>query len=140
MMKRFLAVLLAFVFASSPAYADEYSLTVAASGGSAPTLVTDGLNLYQVRGFRVMVCAEATRTLSGAGSLQAYYYHPTSGLWMRNPSLDLSVTASSVRCQVFPDQRVAAVGSGRVFYNTASVTVSAGTNVTIYISASPTQP
>src|SRR4051812_46307439 len=69
----------------------------------APTLATEGMSLVGVKGFRVSICAQSGQTLSGAGSLRAYLYHSDAALWMRNPSLDLSVTAAGVRCQAFPD-------------------------------------
>jgi hypothetical protein len=88
---------------------------------------------HWLAGFRIMVCAGASQTLSGAGTLQAYLLDEKSGLVARNPSLDMSVTSSGVRCQAFPDFVVA--GSkveGRVIFAANGVTVSAGTTVTVY--------
>ncbi len=102
---------------------------------AAPTLVTEGLNLRGVIGFRVTVCANATRTLSGTGTLQAYVWDNDLLRWIRNPALDISVSTSGVRCLAFPDIRTAAA-SGRVLFAANAVTVSAGTTVDVQIKAS----
>jgi hypothetical protein len=101
-----------------------------------PAAATDGMSLEDVGGFRVMVAAEATRTLSGAGTLKAWLYDPDVGLWMRNDDLDLSLVGipSSQRAIAFPDFTVE-VPEGRVLFAADSVTVSAGTTVTVYIKA-----
>ncbi len=102
---------------------------------AAPTLVTEGLNLRGVVGFRVTVCANATRTLSGAGSLRAYVWDNNLLRWIRNPGIDLSVSSSAMRCMAFPDVETVAA-SGRVLYAADGVTVSAGTTVDVQIKAS----
>ena len=93
---------------------------------------TISMSLANVVGFRVSVCAESTRTLTG-GTLLAWVYNPEVSLWMRNPDLDLVVTNVAKRCRAFPDQRVSAKQGARVLYATSSVTVSAGTTVTVRI-------
>jgi hypothetical protein len=105
----------------------------------APTLVTEGMSLTDangnpVRGFMVSVCAASAQTLSGAGYLRAWVYHPDAALWMRNLSLDLAVTAT-VRCQAFPDLRTGYLRDRRVLFATDAVTVSGGTTVTVRIDA-----
>lgn len=114
---------------------------------AAPTTNIQGVTLANVRGFRVAVCAESAQTLSGAGVLHAYLYNAKAGLWMRNPSLDLtvSVTATSCagaacRCQAWPDQRVPVVLGHRVLYATSGVTVSGGTTATVWIHTSTISP
>lgn len=104
-----------------------------------PSSGTDGMLIQTSRGFRVSVCADSGQTLSGAGTLKAWWYHPSALVWMRNPSLDLTVSASSVRCQVFPDQRITAFIGGRIIYAASAVTVSSGT-VTVRIDPSSLQP
>lgn len=108
---------------------------------AAPSAASDGMVLGSVIGYRVTVCAEATRTLSGGGNLRAWYYDADSALWMRNPSLDIAVSASSVRCMVAPDvvTQVSTFLSDRVLYAADSVTVSAGTTVTVTIKAITTR-
>lgn len=122
--------LLAVLFASA-AFAQEDPSgvrTVSAAQSltqSAPTLVTEGLDLNDVEGFRVTVCAASGQTLSGAGSMQAYLWDNDLGLWARNPDLDFNVTATT-RCQVSPDFQVM-VAAGRVYFAATGVTVSSGT-------------
>lgn len=99
---------------------------------------TSGMALFRVLAIRVTVCADPTRTLSGAGTIRLYYYSPTAALWSRDNDLDLSVDASATdcqgaacRCQTFPDQEVM-VRRGLVKPVPNGVTVSAG-NLTIYV-------
>jgi hypothetical protein len=102
---------------------------------AAPTLATEGILLGgRETGLRVVLSAEDTRTLSGAGTLRCYYYDNTLAAWIRNPDLDISITAShaSVRRVAFPDQAIF-VPNGRILYAADSVTVSAGTTVDVQI-------
>ncbi|HYI01364.1 hypothetical protein [Hyalangium sp.] len=137
---RYLAVLLLLLalpaLAAPPRYLyEEQDLTE-----SAPTLSTDGMSLtsdggYPVRGFMVSVCAGSGQTLTGGssgGRLRAWVYHPDAALWMRNPDLDLSVTAT-VRCQAWPDLRAGYLQSRRVLFAADSILVSGGTTVTVRI-------
>lgn len=146
-MKRFLSlsILALCALAPTPAHAEEFSEPQALTR-AAPTTATEGVSLLQVRGFRVAICAAVGQTLSGAGTLQAWVYQAKAQVWMRNPSLDLtiSVTATSCagaacRCQVFPDQRVPVLYAHRVLYAANAVTVSGGT-VTTYITTSTASP
>jgi hypothetical protein len=105
-----------------------------------PTLSSEGMSLEApggspVRGFMVSVCAESGETLSGGGHLRAWLYHPDAGLWMRNPDLDLEVSASSVRCRVWPDLRTGYLGARRMLFASDAVTVSGGTTVMVRIDA-----
>lgn len=105
-----------------------------------PTLASEGMDLGNIDGFRVSVCAASGQTLSGGGNLNAYLYNYDTALWQRNPGLDwaISVTATSCsgalcRCQVFPDQVVAAALGSRVLYAPNAVTISSGTTVVVRI-------
>ena len=105
---------------------------------AAPTLSTEGLSLiadsgYPVRGFVVSVCAEDGETLSAAGTLRAWAYHPEAAVWMRNPDLDLDVSVSGTRCQVFPDLRTGLLMSRRVLFAADELEVSGGTTVAVRI-------
>lgn len=96
--------------------------------------VGSGMKLNYVVGAWISLCAASGQTLSGAGTLDAYYYDPAAALWMRDPDLDLavSVTATSCagsacRCQVWPDYDIPANKAGYVLFATHGVTVSSGT-------------
>lgn len=93
---------------------------------AAPTLVTEGMSLRDIDGYRPAICADSGQTLSGAGTLTAYVWDVDLALWVKNPTLNLAVTNSAVRCQAFPDVEVR-VPSGRVLYAATGVTVSSGT-------------
>lgn len=148
-MKKMLFVVLALVAGAAEAqvqrFASENQILTRAVPTSASFTAsnTDGtgkaLDLGKLTAFRVSVCAESTRTLSGAGTLQAYLYDRKFAKVKRNPSLDLtiSVTATSCqgaacRCQVFPNLSTGNLTAGDVLlYATNGVTVSAGTTVDI---------
>ena len=95
---------------------------------AAPTLITEGMSLVRVSGFRVILSAASGQTLSGAGSLDCYLWDDTNSAWIRNPDLDIDLAAahSGVRRVVFPDQEVT-VPYGRVLYAANGITVSGGT-------------
>lgn len=141
-MKKFVVALLlgsvAFGGGGSQVIAEENQALTRAAPAASEFTVTSGstigksLSLIDIEGFRVSVCAEATRTLSGAGNLRAYLLDERSGEVQRNPALDLAVSASSVKCMVFPDMETM-VATGRLIYAADSVTVSAGTTVDVRI-------
>jgi hypothetical protein len=135
-----LVAVLAVVPSLSWAAAATWTLTGARSATAvcatgtcdAPTLATEGMNLDAVKGFSVVVSADNTRTLSGAGALRAYTYDGTR--WARCPDLDLTTATASVRDLSFAGFTVTAP-RGRIAYVPDGVTVSAG-GVTIQILAS----
>jgi hypothetical protein len=102
-----------------------------------------GMALSQVAGAWISVCAASGQTLSGAGTLDAYYYDPYAALWMRDPDLDLTVTVTATscggspcRCQVWPDFQIGAGKGGTVLFATKSITVSGGTTVVVRVNGS----
>lgn len=101
--------------------------------GSAPTLSTDGFPVTDNKGIRVTVVAASGQSLSGGGTLQAYYYQPTAGAWFRDEDLDLTIPAdaSGQAGWTFGDMQVA-VPVGRAMWVTNGVTVSGGTTVKTY--------
>lgn len=131
--------------------------------GTAPTGQYEGLNLLELDAYRLTVCgpkyfvytdggtviysdggAHVTTTyLSGAGTMQAWYYHGLTGQWTRDPTLDkdISVTSTSCAggpcsCETFPDDavggqfdRVKFVPSGVTVHLTDGGTNDAGLSV-----------
>jgi hypothetical protein len=97
----------------------------------APTLATQGLGLDNMQGLVVTACAAAGQTLSGAGTLTAYIYDATVGVWSRLPDLDLTVGTGSVRCLSFAGIWVASP-RGRVAWVPSTVTASSN-SVTVYM-------
>ena len=94
---------------------------------AAPTVAAEGLDLGGAKGIRLSVCAASGQTLSGAGTMRAWYYSPKAAKWMRNPGLDFVVTASGVQCQVFPDLLATVNQDGsKVIWAADAVTVSGG--------------
>lgn len=134
---RFDSVILHAAMAQTPGYVQ----TTQTLTGDAPTATTSGwFSLYGWTHFRVYVCADTSaRTLSGAGSLRAFYKHDSTGLVMRNPSLDLNISVASTgatscdgaacRCQVFSDMKTSGVGA--VYFMADGVTTSAGTQALV---------
>lgn len=109
-----------------------YGFEVHATGtGSAPTLATDGQPLKDLDAITVMVAADATRTLSGAGTLQCYVYDPSVALWARAPGLDFACSTASVRTLSFQAVEVIGGRNGRVVWIPNGVTISAG-GVTVH--------
>lgn len=104
--------------------------TTVASGGTraAPTLATDGMDISDATGWRVIVSADSGQTLSGAGTVQIWLWSIALGRWVRNKQLDYSVAETGVRDAGSPDF-AAYAGFGRVFPQVAGVTSSGG-NIT----------
>lgn len=125
-------------WALSRRWSQSQTLTQAAPSATctgASTSATCGLDLATLKGYRVcvQVAIPASQTLSGAGSLQAYYYDYDLAAWARSDtSLDFTVSASGVAQACSPDYAVLAQ-KGRVYYAATGVTVSAGTTVTVSV-------
>lgn len=108
---------------------------------AAPSIgyVGSGMQLAGAYGARVSLCPESGQTLTGGASggyLRAYYWHVSVGTWMRNPALDLQVTATTTvsnPCTVWPDWMVGVRGGGYILYAPDAVLVSGGTTVTVRI-------
>lgn len=95
------------------------------ASANVPDQASDGVSLVGVSGWRVILSADDTRTLSGAGTLKVWLYSAELGRWVYNPQLDFPVETSGVRDLVFPDQ-VVTVPGGRLYVEADTVTVSAG--------------
>lgn len=103
--------------------------TVASAGTrAAPTVVTDGMDIGDCTGWRVIISADSGQTLSGAGTVQIWLWSVFLGRWVRNKQLDYPILESSVRDAVSPDLQCF-VGYGRVFPQVVAVTSSSG-NIT----------
>lgn len=105
--------------------------------GAAPTTAADGMALAftgkPLAAVSLTAEADASQTLSGGGTLQAYVYDPQAAAWARCPDCDVAVAVSAVRRQAFSafDVKVGLPGA-RVAWIPAGVTVSSG-GVTVYL-------
>lgn len=100
------------------------------------TDAAEGAPLLDADAFTVVVEAESTRTLSGAGSLVGYIYDETVAAWVVCPELTQTVSTSGVR-RVAYNYVVAGARKGtRVQFAASGITVSAGTTVRVYICVS----
>lgn len=148
-MKRIARVLLllsVLVAAVAAAHSFRYSYEWASSGTAQPctagtctradpTSATEGMSLAGVPGFRLTICAASGQTLSGAGTMKAWVYHPDEAAWARNADLDQTVTVSGKRCQVFPDFLTGVPNNNRVLFAASSVTVSGGSGLDVLVDA-----
>lgn len=109
-----------------------YSYEVYGTGtGSAPSGATDGQPLEDLSAVTVIAAADATRTLSGAGTLECYVYDDVTALWSRLPACDLSCNTASVRSLAFPVMEVLGPRASRIKWVPNGVTISAG-GVTVH--------
>jgi hypothetical protein len=97
---------------------------------SAPTLVTEGLDLWALTGCALH--AEAAAAMTAGGKLLAYAWNPVTSRW--NPISDgsLDVTVSAVQYEAFSGLTVTA-DIGRIAWVPSGV----GQAVTIYIVCTP---
>ena len=106
--------------------------------GTDPTVATEGIPVKDLAAITVILetATPASQTLSGAGSLLAWVYDGATGGpggWSRCPALDLSVTLSGKNRMAFASLPVTCPRNMRVTWVPSSVTVSAGTTVTLYL-------
>lgn len=121
---------------SNPAFSDHTAdnrgraIKAACTTGteSAPTLVTEGIDLRGLSSLSVAV--ETAGTMTAGGTLQAYVWNPVTAQWNRCPALDLTVQA--LASQAFPTLRVEA-GFGRFTYVPNGV----GVACSIYVVGGP---
>lgn len=95
---------------------------------SAPTLVSQGIDLLGLAGCAVH--AEAAAAMTGGGKLLAYVWEPVVGRWNAAPDLDLVVSA--IQYQAFAGITVPA-DVGRLAYVPSGV----GQAVDIYLICTP---
>lgn len=91
---------------------------------------TLGMDLSDCTGFRVIVSAASSQTLSGAGTVRIWMWSTLLTRWVHNSQLDytLSFTSGTWRDDVSPDFQCT-VGYGAVYPQLVNVTSSSG-NVT----------
>lgn len=97
------------------------------------TDATEGAPLKDAHAFTVVIEANSTKTLSGAGSLDAYVYDDTVAAWIPCPELTINVVTSSVRRASYNFVVAGSRPLSRVQFAANSITVSGGTTVRVYI-------
>ena len=112
--------------------------------------VPGALRITGCTGYRITICAQAGATLSGAGTVDIYYYSdywPTgfspspwpinNGLQETvNTSISTKCAGSTCQCQVFDDHPTVGLNGGWIYAAPNGVTVSAGTTALVLIEAS----
>lgn len=107
-------------------FAESQALTRAAPATSS----TDGISLVNVKSWRLIVCAQAAAAITGGTMI--LWVQASDGLWADTPRAVTTFTFTSTgqRCQSFGEFDVG-VRTGRFLPATSSVTVSAGTAVSV---------
>lgn len=105
---------------------------------AAPTLVTEGLDLTGVKAYRIIVSADSTKVLHGAGNMRAWVWSLLLTRWVRDMQLDFPVTPSgstwvNVR-DISTGDTDLSVALGRMFWQADGVDADAG-NITTQIEA-----
>ena len=104
--------------------------------GSAPTVQGDGIPLKGLTKLFVVLQANSSQTLSGAGSLQCYVYDGATGGvggWARYKPGDCAVSSSGVQSEAYPTFYVDAPRNDYACWVPSGVTVSGGTTVTVFV-------
>jgi hypothetical protein len=113
---------------------------VCASGTeAAPTLVTEGLSLANLRAISVVAEADAGQTFTAAptGTLAIYLWDPSVGAWARCRDCgEPVISEASARHQAFAAFDVLGP-DGRIAFIPVGVTLSAG-GVTLYLHGAAT--
>lgn len=119
--------------ASAPSTDCNFSEVGTGSGaGGAPKTFATGLNLSGCKSIYVCVSAPSGQTLSGGGSLDAYYFDPELSEWAREKDGDWSITvaAGTEREQCFSIREIFGTGYGCGYWRPNGVTGSGGTTLT----------
>lgn len=98
-----------------------FEQVIGSAAGNVPVAATDGMDLTDLRGLRVILSAGVGETLSGAGTLRFWQNSASRGRWVRSQDVKLAVTDSGVRDIIYPDMEVL-VPEGRVYVEAVSVT------------------
>lgn len=148
-MRRLLPFLLLFLFLAPVAIAGvvrSWAVTTTSTSpftGTVPTAAcaatrtgtsATGLLLQECQAY--YVCAEAAsgQTLSGAGSLDAYFFDPEDEVQTREPGADEDLAADCAgnrRC-CFPQREVKQASAGCAYWNPSGVTTSGGVTVRVF--------
>lgn len=96
---------------------------------AAPTVVTEGLPLVDVAGFRILVCPAANQALSGACTEKLWLWDNDIAAWVRSTTLDRSFSVTGLGNGVCwgSDDIPTVAGSGRVLAASSGCTVTGGT-------------
>lgn len=115
----------------------KYQLDTTSDAPTAPGTPDDQvIGLDSVRALRIGLQAPAGQTLTGTGTLRAYYLDSVAGTacWAPNPDLDMPVPSAAAGQPVYwlPDVAVL-IPAGRFHVRTDGVGVSGPGKVTIHI-------
>lgn len=95
--------------------------------GSAPTDAADGQPLNGLAAITLVISAASGKTLSGAGTMQAYLYDNTLARWVRLPSADFTVDSTGVQDEAFAPVTVETPRpNGRILWVPVGVTFNSG--------------
>ena len=106
---------------------------------TAPSAATDGVLLEDCSAYDLVLEAATSQTLSGAGTIQTWFYDYAVGGWARAPDFDITVPAGVASIRRYyplagsPGKGVPVLsGQGRVAFTITGVTVSGGA-LTLYV-------
>ena len=140
---------------TDPGNAFPYNLNakaVVAGSGTAndiPSGTSVGVSIDRAQAVQVTLSADASQTLSGAGTLECYYYSPFAALWSRLKSWDLSVATEGIAAGTYRSMTFSANTpgfgqpvihrGGRLAWVPNGVTISAG-GCTVWIDCTMASP
>lgn len=110
-----------------------YSFESQALTRTAPTTdATEGQALKDLSVIVVVLSAEVTRTLSGAGTLRCYIYDSVIARWVNHPGADIPIATSGKRDFSYGPFAVPGPRNSRIMWIADGVTVSGGTTVVVH--------
>lgn len=116
--------------ASAPSTACNLTEGGTRTGAGGVRTVATGLNLAGCKQLYICASAESGQTLSGAGTLDGYFWDPDLAQWTRDKAGDFAITAASEREECFEAREVFA-GYGCGYWKPTGVTGSGGTNLVV---------
>lgn len=108
-----------------------YNTTTQVLAGAAPSTATDGISIAGATGYQVIGVANSGQTITGGGA--TCYYRPVSTARWAPCGSSFDITWITGAREAFSGQREIAVPSGRIYFKSASTTVSGGSTIDIII-------
>jgi hypothetical protein len=141
MLKTVLAVLTLLV--ATPSYSacvwsatTTWSAKVVCDSGTeaAPTLITEGISLVNLRSLSISMVADSGQTFTAApaGMLWFYVWDDVAEMWIHSTDFDRRVTNASERTQGFTGLSIIGPRGGRVAVRPVGISLSSG-KVTVYL-------
>lgn len=136
-------VILASLAVATPSYSacvwsatSTWSAKVVCDSGTeaAPTLITEGISLVDLRSLSISAVADVSQTFTAApaGMLWFYIWDDMAAMWVHSTDFDRRITNASERTQGFTGLSIIGPRGGRIAVRPVGISLSSG-KITVYL-------